>query len=223
MVLFDEDPVTLISETTTQFHIAPDKDSLTRISGSLSALQNTRAARLDQHTTILKNLSRRLNTLQSQVGFEEERHDAGKHAAEMLRMDTEKFRVAKGVSEVEWEGERLGSEVASLRGVLESLEREGVEGGRRAGAEAEDEIVYVWPARSNRSILTVSAQAQATILSITGHRCFAGSNYGRIPPGSHPEYYARRCQRGQRGQQIAAKLLCEHVLGQSVNTISLSH
>ncbi|KAK4553996.1 putative kinetochore protein spc24 [Recurvomyces mirabilis] len=141
MVLFDEDPVTLISETTTQFHIAPDKDSLTRISGSLSALQNTRAVRLDQHTTILKNLSRRLNTLQSQVGFEEERHDAGKHAAEMLRMDTEKFRVAKGVSEVEWEGERLGSEAASLRGVLEGLEREGVEGGRRAGAEAEDEIV----------------------------------------------------------------------------------
>ncbi|KAK5109597.1 hypothetical protein LTR62_006834 [Meristemomyces frigidus] len=141
MVLFDEDPVTLISETTNQFHIAPDKDSLSRISSSLLSLQQTRASRLESHTTVLKTLARRLNTLQSQIGFEEERHDAGAHAAEMLRMDNEKFRVAKGVSDVEIEGERLGSEVAAARGVLEQLEREGVEGGRRVGGDGEDETV----------------------------------------------------------------------------------
>ena len=64
MVLFDEDPVVvrptlslthrttktftntspsqLISETTNQFHITPDKDSLTRITTSLSALNSAR-------------------------------------------------------------------------------------------------------------------------------------------------------------------------------------
>lgn len=141
MVLFDESPVALISETTNQFHIAPDKDSLSRINSSLSALQTTRSSRLETHTNILKNLSRRLNGLESQLGFEEERHDAGKHASEMLRMDTEKFRVAKGVSEVEWEGERLGSELAGLKVKLEVLEREGSEGGRRVAGDAEDEVV----------------------------------------------------------------------------------
>lgn len=152
MVLFDEDPVSLISETTTQFHIAPDKDSLSRITSSLSTLQSARQTRLDAHHTTLKHLSRRLNTLQSQNTFEQERHDAGKHASEMLRMDTEKFRVAKGVSEVEIEGERLGGELAGLKAQLNQLEREGVEGGgearrrgRGAGGEAvvdeEDEVV----------------------------------------------------------------------------------
>ncbi|KAK3116430.1 putative kinetochore protein spc24 [Teratosphaeriaceae sp. CCFEE 6253] len=141
MVLFDEDPVTLIRETTNQFHIAPDRDSLGRISGSLSQLQQARQLRLNDHHAVLKSLSRRLNGLHSQVGFEEERHDAGKHASEMLRMDTEKFRVAKGVSDVEIEGERLGGELAGLRTQLEGLEKEGVEGGRRVGGEAEDEVV----------------------------------------------------------------------------------
>ncbi|KAK5709172.1 putative kinetochore protein spc24 [Elasticomyces elasticus] len=59
----------------------------------------------------------------------------------MLRMDTEKFRIAKGVSDAEVETERLGSDLASLRSQLDVLEKEGVEGGRRVGGEAEDEIV----------------------------------------------------------------------------------
>lgn len=141
MVLFDEDPVTLISETTNQFHIAPDKESLTRITSSLSTLSTTRHQKLSHQQTLLKSLSRRLNNLQSQQSYEEERHDAGKHASELLRMDTEKFRIAKGVSDAEVEGERLGSELAGLRAQLEILEREGPEGGRRVGGDAEDEVV----------------------------------------------------------------------------------
>lgn len=141
MVLFDEDPVTLISETTNQFRIAPNKESLTRISDSLQTLNTAREHRLSHHHAILKNLSRRLNNLQSQHNFEEERHDVGKHASEMLRMDTEKFRIAKSASDAEIEGERLGSELAGLRAQLDVLEREGVEGGRRVSGDAEDEVV----------------------------------------------------------------------------------
>ena len=141
MVLFDEDPVSLITETTNQFHIAPDKEALSRVSHSLTDLHAARNSKLAHQQNLLKNLSRRLNNLKGEVAYEEERHDAGKHASEMLRMDTEKFRVAKGVSDAEVESERLGSELASLKRQLDVLEKEGTEGGRRSVSDAEDEIV----------------------------------------------------------------------------------
>lgn len=140
MVLFDEDPTTLLKETTAQFHIAPDRDSLTRISTSLTSLSSNRTLHLSQHHNALKALSRRLNGLEEGRRWEEEKHDAGGHAARMLKMDTEKFRIAKGVSDAEVEGERLEGEVAGLRVQLEGLERRGVEGGARV-SEAEDETV----------------------------------------------------------------------------------
>lgn len=141
MVLFDEDPKELLKETTAQFHIAPDRDSLSRISGSLNSLSNARTSRIDHHHAILKSLSRRLNGLEEGRRWEEDRHDAGGHAERMLKMDTEKFRVAKGVSDAEIEGERLEGELASLRQQLDVLERQGVEGGWRRDNEGEDEVV----------------------------------------------------------------------------------
>ena len=145
MVLFDESPVTLIRETTHQFHIAPDRDSLSRITDSLSSLSTARQSRLSNHQSTLKSLSRRLNGLEEGRRWEDERHDAGGHAERMLKMDTEKFRIAKGVSDAEVEGERLEGELASLRTQAEMLEREGPEGGRRGVYEGEDEVVYVFP------------------------------------------------------------------------------
>jgi kinetochore protein Spc24 len=130
-----------MSEATAKFHIAPDKESLTRVSGSLHALAAARQSRLDSQSSILATLSRRLNNLHGQYTYEEERHDAGRHAAEMLKMDTEKFRVAKGVHDAEVEGERLSGELAALRQQLATLEREGVEGGKRGEREGDDEVV----------------------------------------------------------------------------------
>ncbi|KAF2719317.1 Spc24-domain-containing protein [Polychaeton citri CBS 116435] len=141
MVFLEEDPVSLIAETTNQFHTAPDKNSLTRISGSLHSLAAARQSRLDQQHHVLKSLSRRLNNLQSRQDFEESRHDAGKHASEILELDSEKFRIAKGASDLEIEGERLRGELAGLRQQLEILDREGAEGGRRVGTDAEDEVL----------------------------------------------------------------------------------
>lgn len=132
-----------MSEATSQFHIAPDKDSLTRVSDSLHALATARQSRIDTQSSLLSSLSRRLNNLQSQTNYEEERHDAGKHASEMLKMDTEKFKIAKGVNDAEIEGERLSGELAALKQQLQTLEREGVEGGARGktSEEREDEVV----------------------------------------------------------------------------------
>jgi kinetochore protein Spc24, fungi type len=140
MVLFDEDPTTLLRETINQFQIAPDRDSLSRISSSLTTLSQGRQLHLGSHHQTLKQLSRRLNGLEEGRRWEEEKHDAGGHAERMLKMDTEKFRIAKGVSDVEVEGERLEGELAGLRAHLEGLERQGVEGGR-SEREGEDETV----------------------------------------------------------------------------------
>ena len=133
----------LISETTNQFHIAPDKDSLARISSSLSALGSNRSSRLAAQQNALKSLSRRLNNLHSQHEYEENRHDAGKHASEILALDAEKFRVAKSAYDVEVEGERLEGELAALKAQLDTLDREGVEGGRRGSESEGDEVLYV--------------------------------------------------------------------------------
>ncbi|QIX01347.1 hypothetical protein AMS68_006864 [Peltaster fructicola] len=141
MVLFDEDPVTLISETTNQFHIAPDKESLSRLSSSLAALAVNRTARLEQEQGSLKSLSRKLHAIRSQHEYEQGRRDTGRHAGEILALDGEKFRIAKAVNEVEVEGERLASELIGLRRQLEVLKSEGVEGGRRARSKEDDQAV----------------------------------------------------------------------------------
>lgn len=141
MVLFDEDPKELLKETTAQFHIAPDRDSISRISDSLASLSNARTSRLDHQQALLKSLSRRLNGLEEGRRWEEDRHDAGGHAARMLKMDTEKFRVAKGASDAEIESERLEGEIAGLRQQLDVLEKQGVEGGWRRDSGNEDEVV----------------------------------------------------------------------------------
>jgi len=64
-------------------------------------------------------------------------HNPTSHASEILRLDTEKFRVAKQASDLEIEGERLGAELARLGGVLSELEETGVEGAEvgRGGLE----------------------------------------------------------------------------------------
>lgn len=130
-----------MSEATNKFHIAPDKDALSRVSNTLHTLESSRQQRLNAQHTTLKALSRRLNNLKGAYDYEEERHDAGRHAQEMLKMDTEKFRIAKGVSDAEIESERLSGELSALRQQLETLEKEGVEGGRKGEREGEDEMV----------------------------------------------------------------------------------
>lgn len=100
--------------------------------------------RIDEQQHILSGLARKLNSLKGQYDYEEERHDAGRHAAEMLKMDSDKFRTAKAASDAEIEGERLRGELAALRVQLQTLENEGVGGApsRAADADATDEVMY---------------------------------------------------------------------------------
>jgi kinetochore protein Spc24 len=65
-------------------------------------------------------------------------HNAVDHASEILRLDTEKFKIAKQASDLEIEGERLASDLNRLGNVAGELEEEGVEGGvvERPGDDA---------------------------------------------------------------------------------------
>ncbi|PNS16854.1 hypothetical protein CAC42_4818 [Sphaceloma murrayae] len=140
MVLFDEDPVTLIRQTTLNFHTHSDLSSLSRIGSSLSTLRSARSLRLDTQKQKVSTLSRQLRSAQQSHNDALDNHDASGHAQEVLRLDTEKFRIAKGVSEVRSECERREGEMRGLRRALDSLE-EGAGGRRGRGDEVDDETV----------------------------------------------------------------------------------
>ncbi len=55
-------------------------------------------------------------------------HSSTAHASEISRLDTQKFRTAKAVSDLEMEAERLSSQQADLAARLQELEMQGVEG-----------------------------------------------------------------------------------------------
>ncbi|KAF2279238.1 kinetochore protein-like protein spc24 [Westerdykella ornata] len=140
-MLLDEEPAALIAQCTKNFKFDGDRDSLLRISDSLSTLSQFRTHHLNDLHATLQKLSRTHQTLVSQHNHTLSQHNPTTHAQEILRLDTEKFKIAKQASDLEIEGERLQSELARLGGVLAELEEEGVEGGEREKAPDEDATV----------------------------------------------------------------------------------
>ncbi|KAJ4317618.1 putative kinetochore protein spc24 [Neodidymelliopsis sp. IMI 364377] len=140
-MLLDEDPAALISQCTSHFKIANDTASLLRISDSLSTLSQFRSQHLSSLQSSLSQLSRTHQTLSANHNHTLSQHNPTNHAAEILRLDTEKFKIAKQASDLEIEGERLQQERERLGGVAQELEAEGVEGGEREKAESEDATI----------------------------------------------------------------------------------
>lgn len=142
-MLLDEDPGTLIHHTIGNFNIHPDKQAVTRINDSLSTLQQSRDLRIRDAESSLRKLSRHLNSLTTQHEEAIAVHDSGKHAAEIVELDTKKFRIAKAASELEIESERLESELEMLKERLADLESQGLEGDEatRREREADDATI----------------------------------------------------------------------------------
>ncbi|KIV80096.1 hypothetical protein PV11_07623 [Exophiala sideris] len=150
-MLLDEDPATLIRATVSNFNIGPDKAVLSRVNDCLDSLQQSRDLRIGDCDTVLRQLSRRLATLESQRREVLSGHDSGRHASEIVQLDTRKFRVAKQASELEAESERLEAELERLKMRLADLEEQGVEGDEntRRAQEADDPtILRLWLYRS---------------------------------------------------------------------------
>lgn len=70
-------------------------------------------------------------------------HSSTSHASRIVELDTQNFRIAKTVSDLEIESERLENELATLKARLQELDMQGVEGSdaSRAGRSAESEVV----------------------------------------------------------------------------------
>ncbi|KAK8188081.1 kinetochore protein-like protein spc24 [Phyllosticta capitalensis] len=159
-MLLDEDPATLIHQCASNFNIAPDRSALSRITTSQFHLSAFRQHHLQDQQTTLQALSRKLSALQSQQNLAAAQHNPGEHASEILRLDTEKFRVAKQVNDLEIEEERLSQELERLKGELEDVEAQGVEGGERKVDLAEEDAV-VLKLRAYRS-LGIDVEADPT-------------------------------------------------------------
>ncbi|KAL6704923.1 putative kinetochore protein spc24 [Coniothyrium glycines] len=137
-MLLDEDPASLISQCTSHFKIHNDTASLLRISDSLATLAAFRHQHLSTLQSSLAALSRTHHTLAATHTHTLSQHNPTTHAAEILRLDTEKFKIAKQASDLEIEGERLASELRRVGSVSLELEEEGVEGAveQRGGEDA---------------------------------------------------------------------------------------
>ncbi|KAL8779294.1 MAG: hypothetical protein Q9213_007007 [Squamulea squamosa] len=142
-MLLDESPATLIHHTIGNFNIHPDKVAIGRINDSLSTLQKARDLRIRESENALKKLSRNLQTLATQHEETVSSYNNTDHASQIVELDTRKFRVAKAASDLEIEGERLEQELDSLKGRLQQLDLQGVEGDdtMRAKGEMEDPIL----------------------------------------------------------------------------------
>ena len=135
----------LIHHTIGNFNIQPDKQAVTRINDSLSNLQQSREYRIKDVESALRKLSRNLNALSAQHEEAAIAHDSAKHAAEIVELDTQKFRIAKAASDLEIETERLEGELEMLKERLADLEAQGLEGDEatRREREADDATMYV--------------------------------------------------------------------------------
>ncbi|KAK4165224.1 Spc24 subunit of Ndc80-domain-containing protein [Cladorrhinum sp. PSN259] len=145
-MLLEDPPSKLISHTVQNFNIAPDKTCVARISESLSDLNQARDYRLREVESSLKKLSRTLSTLSSQHNEVVSSHSSTQHASQISKLDTQKFRIAKGVSDLEMETERLQAQLAELTSRLEELEMQGVDGGDTGngaggGGALDDEVL----------------------------------------------------------------------------------
>ncbi|MCJ1346569.1 kinetochore-associated Ndc80 complex subunit spc24 [Peltigera leucophlebia] len=133
-MLLDEDLATLIHHTIGNFNTVPDKIAIGRINESLFTLKQARDLRIGEAESALKKLSRSLATVSTQHNEMIASHKSADHAAQIVELDTQKFRIAKAASDLEIEGERLEQELETLKGRLQELELQGVEGDEAAKA-----------------------------------------------------------------------------------------
>ncbi|KAF3767834.1 putative kinetochore protein SPC24 [Cryphonectria parasitica EP155] len=137
-MLLEEDPATLIHHTIDNFNIAPDKAAVSRVSESLSTLNQARDLRIRESEASLRRLARQLAAMQGQHAELLAAHRSSDHAGAISRLDTQKFRIAKAASDLEMDTERLSGQLADLGARLTELELQGVDGGDGSAEGARD-------------------------------------------------------------------------------------
>ena len=80
---------------------------------------------------------RKHNTMSQQYSEMVATNNSIDHASQIVELDTQKFRTAKAVSDLEIEGGRLEQELESLKNRLHELDVQGLEGDDMARARRE--------------------------------------------------------------------------------------
>jgi len=98
--------------------------SVTRINETLTRITSEREKILDDSRTTLRALSRKMEI--SKQSMEATASTAGRkeHGANMLRLDREKFALAKGINELESSAHGLEGQLARLKEELEQVDGE---------------------------------------------------------------------------------------------------
>jgi len=98
--------------------------SVTRINETLTRITSEREKTLDDSRTTLRALSRKMEI--SKQSMEATASTAGRkeHGANMLRLDREKFALAKGINELESSAHGLEGQLARLKEELEQVDGE---------------------------------------------------------------------------------------------------
>ena len=127
--------------------------------------------RIREAESAMRKLSRHLNSLSTQHEEAVAVHDSGKHAAEIVELDTKKFRIAKAASELEIESERLESELEMLKERLVDLESQGLEGDEttRREREADDATMCVavsWSWIDTLANIYLVCDSRSSVLSV---------------------------------------------------------
>lgn len=183
----------------------------------------------------MRKLSRHLKSLSTQHEEAVAVHDSGKHAAEIVELDTKKFRIAKAASELEIESERLESELEMLKERLVDLESQGLEGDEATRREREaDDATMCVPISSSwidplaniylvcglrsivPSVLISSPMRQATstkrLFAIAARAMFTSSISTRNSPASSTQTtFGQRCK-DDNGERRVCGCLCSLAL-----------
>ena len=114
----------LIHEVLSNFNISSDMHSVARINETLTRITSEREKTLDDSRTTLRALSRKMEI--SKQSMEATASTAGRkeHGANMLRLDREKFALAKGINELESSAHGLEGQLARLKEELEQVDGE---------------------------------------------------------------------------------------------------
>ncbi|KAH8155342.1 uncharacterized protein LAJ45_00352 [Morchella importuna] len=136
MVLLDEEPHSLISHCIENFNISGDMECLAKCKSDLSKVADKRGKILDDSRNTLRALARKMDIAKQSMEASVAAASKKEHGAKMIKLDREKFSLAKNINELESSSHHLESQLARLKEELEQVD--GEDAMANAMMEAED-------------------------------------------------------------------------------------
>lgn len=136
------------------FQINSDLQAISRIEDSLSQISKVRDKHIEESRAILRGrtiiheirangvaLSRKLELSKSTLDSSANSPSRANHAGEMIKLDREKFSLAKNINELESGSHALESTLERLKEELENIDDE--EGENKENENTDDATLYV--------------------------------------------------------------------------------